>query len=163
MAPVYYRPAEIIGLIGEDSNESRHRARKQTKEISRATEEQGIGGGLRQAANVVMSLGRGAFGEVLRRQVESVGYVLDGENFEYKTLTGRKSVPYKDVTDIISKSGDKFEVKFKDGAVVIKPIAHLVSGRFRVPIGWLRDGMEVPYTMLIDELSSRCGVEIVPA
>ncbi len=160
MLPVYYKPAEVIGLLGEDSEEYRHKARQKGREISRATTERNLTGGLKQAAGAMWDFGRGALADLLHRQAEGTGYVLDADGFEAKTMTGRKRIGYKDVTDIRARNGDRFVVTYSGGAITIKPLAHLVAGRLRVPIGWERNGMEVPYGMLIDELAARCGVEV---
>ena len=40
------------------------------------------------------------------------------------------------------------------GTLQIKPYAYVVAGKLKVPIGWARNGIEVPYELLIEELSS---------
>jgi len=36
----------------------------------------------------------------------------------------------------------------------------VVAGRTKVPVGWRRNGLEVPYELLIDELAARSGRSI---
>ena len=56
--------------------------------------------------------------------------------------------------------GDKATVVMERGSVNIRPEAYISSGRIKVPIGWERNEIEVPYEMLIDELAARAGIKV---
>ncbi len=57
----------------------------------------------------------------------------------------------------------RFTIEYGEGTLTVRPIAHLSAGKIRVPIGWVRNEIEVPFSMLLDELSARSDVEIEPA
>jgi len=113
-------------------------------------------------AGAVGELGKGTLSDIVQRRAEDSSFQLNDEALEVIGLTNRKRILYKDVTEIHAKPHDRFELVHKGGTLTIKPIAHLLAGRLRVPVGWLRNGMEVPYALLIEELAAHCGVEIVP-
>jgi hypothetical protein len=85
--------------------------------------------------------------------------VLGSDRFEVVSNGSVKTVKYKDVA-AMRQRGDRVSVVLKQGSVTIKPHAHIVAGRIRVPVGWTRNGIEVPFDTLPDELSARCGVNI---
>ena len=70
-----------------------------------------------------------------------------------------KTVPYDRVLAIHMK-GDRTVFTLDKGVVTIKPFAYIVSGRIKVPVGWVRNGIEVPYELLTLELAARCGIEV---
>lgn len=160
MATVYYKPAEVLHWIGSSSKEYRDHALKKGRDVAKRAGEYGWAGGLKQAGSAIGDLSRMAMADVFRKHAESLSYVLDEEWFESHQGGQRKRVSYRDVKEIAARGSDRYTVIFEGGSVSIKPIAHLVAGRLRVPIGWLRNGMEVPYAVLIEELAARCGVEV---
>ena len=56
--------------------------------------------------------------------------------------------------------GDRARLILEKGSVTIRPFAHIVAGRVKVPVGWVRNGMEVPYDLLIEEIAARARREI---
>lgn len=158
MSHVSYRPAEVLHWFGIGSKEARRRAQKKGQAALQGGD---IARGLRQVAGAAADFGKGALNDLVQRQAEETTYQLGDTGFEVIGLTSRKHIAYEDVTAIECRPHDRFEVTHKSGRIMVKPIAHLVAGRLRVPVGWLRNGMEVPYAMLIEELAARCGVEIV--
>lgn len=159
MNTVYYRPPDILHWIGSSSDQSRDRARRKGRDIPRATGEEGIAQGFKQAASAVMDFGRASVAEIFCRRAQNLSYVLDEEWFEQHSGGKRKRVLYKSVHEIVNRGGDKYSLLFDGGGVTVKPIAHLVGSRLRVPIGWLRNGMEVPFSVLVEELAARCGLD----
>ncbi len=109
-----------------------------------------------------MDMGRGAFAELVHKQAEGTEYALDEDKLEARNLGRSKAISYRDVKQILAKSSDRYQLVLASGTHMVKPIAHLVAGRLKVPIGWRRNTMEVPYETLIDEIAARCGLEIQP-
>ena len=70
-----------------------------------------------------------------------------------------KTIPYDRVI-AIHQRGDRTVFTLDKGTVTIKPFAYIVSGRIKVPVGWVRNGIEVPYELITLELAARCGVEV---
>jgi len=160
MSAVYYKAADVLHWFGEDAKNAKSLAKKRGKELVKTTSESGIVDGIKHAANMAASYGRGAFGDLVHKQASDTGFVLYETGFEIADMVKKKKVDYDAVRQIVSKPNDRYQVFYDGGSVTIRPVAHLVAGRLRVPVGWVRNGMEVPYVMLIEEISARCGVEI---
>lgn len=159
MDPVTYRSPSLLHWFGTESRREKADARRKGKRLLN-TAGQTIAGQLKDAASAAMSLGRGATNELALRQASEEAYVLAGDAFERIGLGSRSRIPYATVKEILALGSDRFELTHGNGRMVIRPVAHLVRGRSRVPVGWVRNGVEVPYATLIDELSGRCGVEV---
>ena len=99
-------------------------------------------------------------GDLSTAKAEETGYHLYEDGFEAVGLLKKTKEDYSDVESVVHKGGDKFWVVHSGGHVTLKPVAHLVAGAQRVPIGWLRNGMEVDYMTLVEEIAARCGREI---
>jgi len=97
--------------------------------------------------------------DLAHRQASASEYVLGDAHFEIVRPTGNRRVTYAEVKKI-KLEGDRAQFELIHGSVSIKPFAHLVSGRVRVPIGWTRNNVEVPYELLIEELAARCDIEV---
>lgn len=151
----------MVGLIGLESRRRGQRARGSEFDAAvRAASQQGIAEGLKSAAGAFWEMGKGALGDIFMKQVESLSYQLSDDSFEVTGLTARKRIEYASVSAIRSRGNDRFDLEHETGVLVIKPVAHLVAGRLKVPVGWARGGMEVPYMTLVEELAGRCGVDI---
>lgn len=115
---------------------------------------------VRTVVESALTAGKGALDQVQRKHVEETAYILLNDALEYNGLTKTKRIPYVKVKAICDLGSDRYRIDHEGGSLEIKPVAHLVSGRIRVPVGWIRNGTEVPYSLLIEELAARCGVEI---
>ncbi len=113
-------------------------------------------------AGALFEMGKGAYTDLLHRQAEASEYVLLDSHFDIISGASIKSIGYTRI-EAIELKGDRVHLVLDQGTVVIKPFAHIVAGRVKVPIGWSRNGMEVPYELLIEELSARAKVEPKPA
>lgn len=159
MEPVRYRPAEAIVWLRLGAEEMRKEARRRSQGVFQRQGERTLVKDLRDTAGALFGMGKSAVADFLHQLVDDAEYALFADHFEVVGKTGAKSIRYEDV-DFIRQEGDKATVVLRRGSHTIKPIAHIVAGRVRVPIGWSRNGMDVPYETLIDELSARCRVEI---
>ncbi len=163
MELVRYRPGEVLKWLELGAGQFRRQARVRSSEILRRPEGGAVSQNLRQAAEAALDFGKGALAELARLQAERTEYVLGENSFEAIQAGRLRSIRYDAVTEIRQK-GDAFQIHLNNGrSLTIRPPAHLVVGRLRVPVGWIRNGMEVPYHVLLDELSARCGVNIQPS
>jgi hypothetical protein len=157
--PIRYKPGEAIRWLETGADSSRRSARNKGREMIGS----GAGPGVKrigQGVGALIDLGKGAWADVLHKQAEACEYVLQDERFDVVEGTSIKSVKYADVKRISVKN-ERATVTLDRGIVlVIKPYAHIVAGRIKVPVGWMRNGMEVPYDLLIEELAARCNVEV---
>lgn len=156
MEDVRYQPGEAVRWLQIGAEDRRKSAQRQGGSVWRREGERSIGKDLRQIAGVLTELGRSAMAEVAHRQATAAEYVLHEKDFEAVENGKVRSVRYDSILSIRVK-GDKTSLIFEQGSLVIRPHAHVVAGRTKVPVGWRRNGMEVPYELLIDEISARCG------
>lgn len=160
MPTVVYTPAEVLHWFNTDARRAQADARTRSLEVARKTNEEGFLPGIKQAATAALSFGKGAIGSIVQKQAEETKYELHDDGFDAIDLTRRLRMDFSEVRQILAKPNDKYQIIGNGGNITIKPVAHLVAGRHRVPVGWVRNGFEVPYAMLIEEISARSGVEI---
>ena len=159
--PIRYKPGEAIRWLETAAEANRKSAKLKGKEVFGSDIPPGAK--LGQGLGALFDLGRGAWADILHKQAEASEYVLQDDRFDVVSGNSIKSVLYGDVKKIAMK-GERATVTLQRGSVLqIKPYAHITAGRIRVPVGWMRNGMEVPYDLLIEELSARCGVEVEAA
>ena len=157
-----YKPGEAIRWLELGAHDLKKSAQRKGKSVLRREGERTIGRDVREVAGAIMGMGRGAIADLLHRQAEASEYVLHEDHFEVITPGRIKSVKYSHVRAMRIKN-DKATLILSQGSVAIKPHAYIVSGRIKVPVGWSRNGLEVPYEVLLDELAARCDVEIEQA
>lgn len=115
---------------------------------------------LRSAAGALFDFGKSAYTDLLHSQAEASEYVLQDDHFDVVRNGTIRSIPYSAIKAIDFRS-EKAHFKLDNKSVLtIKPIAHLLVGHAKVPIGWSRNDIEVPFELLIEELSARSKVEI---
>jgi glutamate dehydrogenase/leucine dehydrogenase len=159
MEPIRYRPGEAIRWLEIGADDIRKSAKRQGTSLVRREGGRTIGKDLRDAAGAIFGLGKSALADLLHRQAEAAEVVLNQDSFTVNSPGGAKTVQYADVT-AMKMQGDRLTVEHENGRLTIKPYAYIVSGRVKVPVGWSRNGLEVPYDVLLDELSARCKTDI---
>jgi hypothetical protein len=164
MEPIRYKPGEAIRWLETAADTFRKSAKHKGKDAVDPKRDRSdfkkVGASVADAAGAIYDLGKGAWADMLHRQAEASEYVLQEEHFDVVKGGSIKSVEYKRVIEI-SEKGDTIVVKLDKGNLTIKPYAYIVSGRVKVPVGWSRNGLEVPYELLIEELAARCNVKLV--
>ena len=158
MTTITYRPAEILHWFGIKSQQEKTAAKRHGQA---AIESSDLVRSFKNVAGAAASFGKGALTDLVQKQAEETVFHLGEDAFEILGMTSRKKIIYSQVRQISARPHDRFEIDHSGGTLVIKPSAHLVAGRLRVPVGWLRNGLEVPYGMLIEEIAARCGVDII--
>jgi len=118
-----------------------------------------LGENLKSAAGALFDFGKGTYAEMMHRQAEESEYVLQENQFDIVNGGNMKSISYDRVIAMHVR-GDRGTLTLDKGLVTIKPFAFIVAGRIKVPVGWVRNGIEVPYELLLLELAARCGVEM---
>lgn len=160
MEDVRYQPGEAVRWLQVGAADRRRQAQRQGTSVWRREGERSFGRDLKEIAGALTELGRSAMAEIAHRQALAAEYVLHKEEFEAVESGKVRTVRYDSILGIRVK-GDRASLIFEQGSLVIKPHAYVVAGRTKVPVGWRRNGLEVPYELLIDELAARCGREIV--
>jgi hypothetical protein len=157
METVRYRPGEALRWLKVEGDARKRGASERGRGVS--------GGGdfkekIGAAAGAAVEYGRGAYARMLHEKAQGSEYVLTDDRFEIVHGNQIKAVPYANVRAVKLK-GDRALVVLDQGSVLIRPLAHLSAGRARVPIGWSRNGAEVPFEMLADEIAARSGLKLI--
>ena len=163
MPTVTYRPPDILHWFSTGSQEAIESAMRKGRAFTKSAADSSVTENIKRAAGVAADFGRGAAAEVLHRQAVDTVYKLHDEQMDVRGATGTRTVAYDSILSIRSHSKDRFTVEYDEGTLTVRPIAHLSSGKIRVPVGWVRNEIEVPFSMLLEELSARSDVEIEPA
>jgi hypothetical protein len=161
MELVRYRPGEAIRWLQTGAENIRRDAREKGKSVvgQTGTDQKTFGENLKTAASAVFEFGRGAYAELKHRQAEANEFVLHDKHVDIVRNGMIKTISY-DLVKSVEMQGDRGTLVLEKGTVSIKPFAHIVAGKAKVPVGWTRNGIEVPYELLIEELAARCGVDI---
>lgn len=153
MVPVVrYRPAPVIKWLELGSATLR-----KTRNATRARKD--VRSSILDIVGRIVREGKGAVANVAGRQIERIEYRLLDDRFE---VTGalERTIPYGRITSIRETRPANFVVETTDGSLRIRPYAWLVVAGHKVPVGWLRDGMDVPFDILAEELAVRAKVAI---
>lgn len=159
MTPIVYRPAEAMVWFQIESKRSNVRAKAKSRQAAHAMGQQPVEG-LKSVADAALSFGSSAWQDLKSKSENQTRYELHESGFEVFGLGRRVKIDYREIIAIQIMDGDKYRLVHRQGRLIIKPPAHLVSGKLRVPVGWQRNGSEVPYNVLIDELAARSGVSV---
>ncbi|MDX2066363.1 MAG: hypothetical protein SFX74_11525 [Fimbriimonadaceae bacterium] len=152
-----YRPDESIRWLRFGADEHRADARDHAKRVKDPAKR--FSESLREAATSIYEYGKGAYTGHVHDQAEGHEYVLQAEHFDIVAGKTIKSIPYGRVK-ALQLRGDRVTVILDSTTFVIKPVAYLSAGRAKVPVGWQRNGLDVPFRLLAEELAARCGVEL---
>ncbi len=159
MDVVRYKPGEAIRWLQAGAENLRKEAKRQSASLVTRKGERTIAKDIRDAAGAIFGMGKSALAELMHHEAQASEYVLREDRFEVIGRGGSRAVRYRDVS-AMKQRGDRVTVVLESGSLTIKPHAYILAGRLKVPIGWSRNGIEVPFETLTDELSARAGVNI---
>lgn len=159
MTLIRYKPGEAIRWLETGAEDLRKSAKKQGGRVLARQGDRDVKNDIKDVAGALFGFGKSALAELLHRQLEASEYILSDDKLEVVGPTGSRYATYKEIQGINLK-GDRAVVLLERGKITIKPHAYIVSGSIKVPIGWSRNGMEVAYEMLLDELAARAGVNL---
>jgi hypothetical protein len=161
MEIVRYRPGEAIRWLKVGGESERKQATEVSKSVfeQSGTDQRPVYKNVFTVAGALYKFGRGAYAELKTKLAEASEYVLQDEHFDVVHGQSIKSIRYKQVA-ALKLSGDKIHITLDQGHVSIKPYAFVVAGTVKAPVGWTRNGTEVPFELLAEELAARCGVNL---
>ena len=162
MEPIRYKTGEAIRWLKTGAEAIRKEAKDKGRQVVQPgapKDFRDASGRVATAASAVMDFTKSAWADFKASELEHTEYVLTDEGFDIVKGASIKSIPYERVTKIQRRT-DRATVTLDRGSLIIKPHAYILAGGLKVPVGWSRNGMEVPYELLLDELSARCGVNI---
>lgn len=156
---IHYHPGEAIRWLDMGSDSLRDEAIRKTKDVMGRRGDRTLGKDVTGLLSAVLSYGKGAMADLAHRQAQAGDYLLDNLGFESRNGRMLRRVNYADVK-AIRRQGDRVKFILAQGSLEIKPYAYIVAGRTKVPVGWARNDMEVPYELLIEELAAHCQLEV---
>lgn len=161
MELVRYRPGEAIRWLQTGAENIRRGAQAKGRAVvaTPVPDAKGLGDSLKGAAGALFEYGRGAYAELMHRQAEASEYVLHEFHFDVARAGNIKTIAY-DRIKAVEIDKDRAVLTLDKGSLTIKPFAYLVAGRARVPVGWTRNGIEVPFELLVEELAARAHVDL---
>lgn len=158
---IRYAPGEVLRWIDDSRPDGLDEAKRKGRSLFQREGERTLGRDLRDAAGMVLGVGKSALAQLARRQALAQEFSLYEDDFEILSPgAATRRIRYLQVQRISWRAQDRVVLELDRGHVTIKPVAHLVAGKLKVPVGWTRNGLEVPYETLIDEIAARCGLEI---
>ncbi len=108
-----------------------------------------------------LNLGKTKMAELQGRAIRAREYLLYEDRFEVVASSGTRSVLYTDVESLELKRGDSFLFRLRQGRVTVRPYAWLSVLGTRIPLGWERNGVEVPFETLPEEIALRARARVV--
>ncbi|MFZ4507166.1 MAG: hypothetical protein ACOYON_05645 [Fimbriimonas sp.] len=160
MELVRYRTGEAIRWLETGAERMRKDAQTRGRNLLRSeSSSKPFLQSVASAAGTLVDLGRSAYADLLHAQANGSEYVLQEKHFDVVKANSIKTIPYDRVKSI-AYQGDKVVLTLDKGTITIRPQAYIVSGRVKIPVGWSRNGLEVPWDLLIDELAARCKVDV---
>ncbi len=146
--PIVYKPADILRWLKLGTETLRSGMEPKVSDAP------GFKKAVVEALGRALDYGKGAVADITSRGIEKLEYRLYDDRFEFYSPGSTKSVYYKDVKRI-ETSNRGFKLATSNGSVSIRPYAWLTVSGVKVPIGWERNGMEVPFELLVEELAAR--------
>ncbi|MBS1716168.1 MAG: hypothetical protein JSS72_00370 [Armatimonadetes bacterium] len=159
MESARYKPGEAVRWLQEGAEGAKKSLREKGRSITQPDIHHTFSQNVRAVAGALLDMGKGAMAEIAHRQAMAREYSLGETAMEVIQPGSAKVVPY-DTIRRLEQRGDRTTVITTTSRFVIRPYAYIVAGRLKVPIGWERNGMEVPYELIIEELSARCGLDL---
>lgn len=163
MDTVRYRPGEALRWLETGADAARGSAKAKAKKLTQNDPESSafkkVGKGFATMAGAAFDIGMGAWAELMARRAEASEFVFLDSQLDVVSGKSIRSIPYSTIK-VLRQKGDRTAVTLENGSLTIKPYAYVVAGKLRVPIGWVRNEIEVPFDLIVEELSARCGIEV---
>lgn len=112
---------------------------------------------LKSAMRSAASFGKGVAAEAAHRRTSTVEYVLDAERFDVVRGGSIQSVAYTTIRSV-EWHGERALLRLANGELTIRPLAHLVAPGSKVPLGWIRNGLDAPFATVVEEIAARAGL-----
>jgi hypothetical protein len=104
--------------------------------------------------------GKLTYAEIIRQHLEKMEYRLYEDRVETTQGARVKAFPYSDLKRCEIPRPYEFRFHSSQGMLVIRPYAWLSVRGLKVPLGWRRDRLEVPYVQLGEEIADRARLRI---
>lgn len=160
MAVVRYKPGVVLEWLEGGSSRMRTESSRMAQSVLKREGQRSVRRDLKEVAGALFQAGTASMADLALKQIEKAEYVLDETSLSIITLTSNRKIQYSEIRGL-EMEGDTFTMILERGSLKIRPFAHIVVGRVSVPAGWLRNGVEVDYSLLIEEISAHSGLDVV--
>lgn len=150
---VVYRPVDIQGWLKLGSE-----SLKKAPFIPSGDLRKTVAGAVGKA----FDFGKGALADVGGLAIDRLEYRLHDDRVEIVGVGPTKSVPYSTIRRV-EVQGRGFRVDAGSHSFSVKPYAHLLVSSVKVPLGWKRNRMDVPFNLLAEEIAARAKVRLEDA
>lgn len=158
---VRYRPDDAVRWLQAGAKTIRDRAVKVGEGVFKRSGERNLKKDVFQTAGAVFDVGKSAVADLMHLSAANTEYVLSSTGFEVSKAGATRLVSYATIRRI-RLSRDQVVLELEQGSITISPPAHIVAGGVRAPIGWLRNGLQVPFEVLIEEIAAHAQLRIEP-
>jgi hypothetical protein len=114
-----------------------------------------------EALRKALSLGKSKVAEFQGKAIRAREYFLYEDRFEAVLPSGVRNVQYADVESLEVRRAGAFVLRLRKGRFTLKPYAWLSVPGARIPLGWERNGVAVPFETLPEEIALRANVRVV--
>lgn len=160
MEVVVYRPAAAVEWLNRGNRSDRRKAISSALSVPHVAADQGVVKGVQQMAKSAYRLGKQALGDYSTLKAEEKSYTLFEGGLEVQGLGRHQKIDYSAIERCVDVGKDGYDFYHTGGILTIKPVAHIVSGTLKVPLGWTRNQVEVEYELLVEEICARCGITV---
>lgn len=115
-------------------------------------------GAILHAFTKALDLGRTKWAEIQGKALRAKEYLLYEDRFEIVSPSRTRVALYADIESLEVKRGDVFLFHLKQRRVAIRPYAWLLTMGVRIPLGWERNRVDVPFETLPEEIALRANV-----
>lgn len=159
---VVYVPSPCIRWLETGAGGLKEQAKGKARDAKSSFADRRYGDTLLSTVSAAVGAGKAALAEIMTKRGEATEYRFERDYFELGGFFKSVTIPYADVTkiDSVSDSRHRYRLHTKQGQYTISPVAWIESGAVKAPIGWERNGIEVPFALLIEEMAARCGVGV---
>ena len=154
---VIYKPADILRWLKLGSEGLRKDSKLPV--IAGEHNAQTIKKAVGSIVGKALDFGKGAVAAAGGWAIDKLEYRMDASRIEIAGTGLPKAVQYADVQAVRAVKRS-FQVDAGSASFTIKPYAWLVVSGIKVPLGWERNGMEVPFRLLAEELAARAKVKL---
>lgn len=104
--------------------------------------------------------GKSTLAEIISQHLEKMEYRLYEDRIETTKGTQVKAFLYSDLKRCEVLRSYEFRFSSPQGTLTIRPYAWLSVRGLKVPLGWRRDRLEVPYIQLGEEIADRARLRV---
>lgn len=159
---VRYRPAASLTWLSDSAEAGFKKAEKLSKQaLNLKLGADGTSAKARfvSAGAALFEAAKSAYTEVAKSKMEAHEYALSDDTLFVHFGGKSEEIPFEKISHV-EMDGLKAKFFHAKGQLIVQPYAYVVSGAAKAPIGWNRDGHEVPYELLIEEIAARAGLTL---